>query len=79
MKLGIHLGNNGASATPDSIATLAARAEELGFDSVWVSDHVAIPTAITSHVSVRPARLVQSRRTPRTSGRRSRSWRSSPA
>ena len=48
MKIGIHLGNNGASANASSLATLAARAEELGFDSVWVSDHVAIPTAITS-------------------------------
>jgi probable F420-dependent oxidoreductase len=48
VKIGIHLGNNGASASASSIATLAARAEELGFDSVWVSDHIAIPTAISS-------------------------------
>lgn len=48
MKIGIHLGNNGASASASSIATLAARAEELGFDSVWVSDHIAIPTEISS-------------------------------
>ncbi|MFN8632706.1 MAG: LLM class F420-dependent oxidoreductase [Chloroflexota bacterium] len=48
MKIGIHLGNNGASASAESIATLAARAEELGFDSVWVSDHIAIPTQIES-------------------------------
>ncbi len=46
MKIGIHLGNNGASATADSLATLAARAEELGFDSVWTSDHVVIPSSI---------------------------------
>ena len=46
MKLGIHLGNNGSSATADSLATLAARAEELGFDSVWTSDHVVIPSSI---------------------------------
>jgi probable F420-dependent oxidoreductase len=48
VKIGIHLGNNGASASASSIATLAARAEELGFDSLWVSDHVAIPTEIAS-------------------------------
>jgi probable F420-dependent oxidoreductase len=48
VKIGIHIGNNGASATAESIAALACRAEELGLDSVWVSDHVAIPTAITS-------------------------------
>lgn len=46
MKLGIHLGNNGASATADSLPTLAARAEELGYDSVWTSDHVVIPSSI---------------------------------
>jgi probable F420-dependent oxidoreductase len=46
VKLGIHLGNNGASATAESLATLAARAEELGFDSVWASDHVVIPSSI---------------------------------
>ena len=48
MKIGIHLGNNGASANAASISMLAFRAEELGYDSVWVSDHIAIPTAITS-------------------------------
>jgi probable F420-dependent oxidoreductase len=48
MKIGIHLANNGLSATAESIVGIAARAEELGFDSVWVSDHVAIPTAISS-------------------------------
>ena len=48
MKIGIHLGNNGASASASSIATLAARAEELDFDSVWVSDHVTIPSEIAS-------------------------------
>jgi probable F420-dependent oxidoreductase len=42
----LHLGNNGSSATAHSLATLAARAEELGFDSVWTSDHVVIPSSI---------------------------------
>jgi probable F420-dependent oxidoreductase len=46
VKLGIHLGNNGSSATAASLATLAAQAEELGYDSVWTSDHVVIPSSI---------------------------------
>jgi len=46
VKLGIHLGNNGASASAESLPLLAARAEELGFDSVWTSDHVVIPSSI---------------------------------
>ena len=54
MKIGIHLGNNGASASADGIANLAARAEELGFDSVWVSDHIAIPTSIESQYPYGP-------------------------
>jgi probable F420-dependent oxidoreductase len=48
MKIGIHLANNGLSATAESIVGIAVRAEELGFDSVWVSDHVTIPVQITS-------------------------------
>ncbi|MEU8078857.1 TIGR03619 family F420-dependent LLM class oxidoreductase [Catellatospora citrea] len=48
MKIGIHLGNYGATASAGSIASLAVRAEDLGFDSVWVSDHLAIPPEITS-------------------------------
>ncbi len=48
MKIGIHLGNNGPAASADSIARLATEAEALGLDSAWVSDHVTIPTAITS-------------------------------
>jgi probable F420-dependent oxidoreductase len=48
MKLGVHLLNNGPAASANSIASIAARAEELGFDTVWVSDHVAIPSQITS-------------------------------
>jgi probable F420-dependent oxidoreductase len=46
VKIGIHLGNNSASATASSISTLAVLAEELGFDSVWASDHVVIPSKI---------------------------------
>ena len=78
MKLGIHLGNNGSSATADSLATLAARAEELGFDSVWTSDHVVIPSSIAGeHPAGR--RASTTRPTSRTTGRRSRCWRSWPA
>jgi probable F420-dependent oxidoreductase len=43
MRLGIHLANYGPATTPSSILRLARAADELGFDSVWVSDHVVIP------------------------------------
>jgi alkanesulfonate monooxygenase SsuD/methylene tetrahydromethanopterin reductase-like flavin-dependent oxidoreductase (luciferase family) len=48
MKIGIHLKAAGPTASASSISTLAARAEELGFDSVWVGDHIAIPAQIES-------------------------------
>jgi probable F420-dependent oxidoreductase len=44
MRYGVHLAASGPQATPERVGQLAARAEALGFDSVWVSDHVVIPT-----------------------------------
>jgi probable F420-dependent oxidoreductase len=54
MKFGIHLKNLGPTVSASSISTLAVRAEELGFDSVWVSDHVTIPAQIESTYPVWP-------------------------
>lgn len=48
MEFGVHLGNYGPRAGRDTIATLAAKAEELGFHSVWASDHIVIPAQFTS-------------------------------
>jgi alkanesulfonate monooxygenase SsuD/methylene tetrahydromethanopterin reductase-like flavin-dependent oxidoreductase (luciferase family) len=43
VKLGVLLPQAGWSAGPDSITAFAARAEELGFASLWVGDHVCLP------------------------------------
>ncbi|MFO7279847.1 MAG: TIGR03619 family F420-dependent LLM class oxidoreductase [Thermoanaerobacterales bacterium] len=43
MRFGIHLPQYGRVAGPDAIARAARHAEELGFDDVWVSDHVVHP------------------------------------
>jgi probable F420-dependent oxidoreductase len=43
MKLGIHLPHIGRKAGPDSIRRTAIQAEELGFDDVWVSEHIIVP------------------------------------
>jgi probable F420-dependent oxidoreductase len=40
MKLGFSLLNNWGVGDPQALVDLACRAEELGFDSVWVHDHV---------------------------------------
>lgn len=43
MKLGVHLPQFGRIAGPEAISRAARQAEDLGFDDVWVSDHLAIP------------------------------------
>ena len=45
MKFGIAVPNFGAFATREQINELAVLAEELLYDSLWVSDHVVIPAS----------------------------------
>src|SRR5207249_1255761 len=44
VRFGIHLPQYGRAAGPDAITRAARQAEDLGFDDVWVSDHLAVPT-----------------------------------
>jgi probable F420-dependent oxidoreductase len=46
MQIGVHVVNARPWANPDSIVALGTRAEALGFDSVWVSDQVVIPSEL---------------------------------
>jgi probable F420-dependent oxidoreductase len=43
MKLGIHLPQYGRAATPDAIRRVAQHAESIGYEDVWVSDHLVFP------------------------------------
>lgn len=43
MKVGIHLPQWGADANRSDILDLAQTAEEVGFDSIWVADHIVFP------------------------------------
>jgi probable F420-dependent oxidoreductase len=43
IRVGLHVPHFGPIARPDVLARSIDLAEELGFDTVWVSDHVAIP------------------------------------
>ena len=45
MKFGVWIPNCRHLATPDIIRGAAVRAEQLDYDSVWVSDHVVVPNA----------------------------------
>ena len=45
MRFGVWVPNCRHLATPDIIRGTAVRAETLGYESVWVSDHVVVPRA----------------------------------
>jgi probable F420-dependent oxidoreductase len=45
MKFGLALPNFGKYAEKDPILKIVKTGEDLGFDSIWVSDHVVIPEA----------------------------------
>ena len=47
MRYGIHLPQYGRASGPDAIRDAARHAEVLGFDDVWVSDHIVQPAAQT--------------------------------
>ncbi len=48
MKFGISLQSRGPAASPDNLALVAAKAEELGFDSAFLGDHIVIPRSFAS-------------------------------
>ena len=48
MEFGFYLPDSGPLATPDVIATLATRAEEMGFEILAMGDHVVMPRGIES-------------------------------
>jgi probable F420-dependent oxidoreductase len=49
VKFGFSLPYSGPLARPESMTTLAQRAEELGFYAVSCSDHIVVPSEIKSH------------------------------
>jgi probable F420-dependent oxidoreductase len=48
MRFGAHLPVYGPAATRDTLLGFARRAEALGYDSLWASDHVVLPWRIAS-------------------------------
>jgi probable F420-dependent oxidoreductase len=43
MQVGVIVPNAGTKATPENLVTVARWAEELGYSSIWVTDHIALP------------------------------------
>jgi probable F420-dependent oxidoreductase len=48
MEVGVIIPNAGPKCGPENIVTTARFAEELGYHSVWVTDHVALPERVDS-------------------------------
>src|ERR1700736_2272499 len=45
MRFGVTVPNYRRLASPENLVQAARRSEELGFDSLWVTDHVVVPAA----------------------------------
>ena len=43
MKFGVAVPNYRKLASPENLVKISTRCEELGFDSLWVTDHVVVP------------------------------------
>lgn len=54
MQLGVSVINRGALARPEIMAPFVRRAEELGFSSATVSDHIVIPKAMPNNYPYHP-------------------------
>lgn len=48
MKFALHAVGCGSTARPEPLALVAEKAEALGFESVWVPEHLAVPLAMRS-------------------------------
>jgi probable F420-dependent oxidoreductase len=48
MKIGLHFGSRGVAGDPDTLSTIAQKAEALGFEHFGMSDHVIVATEVES-------------------------------
>jgi probable F420-dependent oxidoreductase len=53
MKFGLRLPGAGPYAGPEAITAFASRAEELGFHSLWMTDHIALPVDVKTRYPYR--------------------------
>ncbi len=54
MEIGVHLPHVGPQATRETMIEFARRMEGLGYDSLWVSDHVVVPRSYESRYPYSP-------------------------
>jgi probable F420-dependent oxidoreductase len=55
MDFGCVFPNRGPMATPANLGRFAEKAEALGYDTVWFSDHIVIPTEVKSFYPYDPS------------------------
>jgi probable F420-dependent oxidoreductase len=55
MEIGVHLPHVGPPADRETIREFAQRMEQLGYDSLWVSDHVVVPHSYESRYPYNPS------------------------
>lgn len=54
LKLALFGLHRGSSVDPETLARRARRAEEVGFESLWLGDHVALPTDAPDNPATEP-------------------------
>lgn len=54
MSFGCVFPNRGPMATPVNLVRFAEQAEALGFDTIWFSDHIVVPTEVKSFYPYHP-------------------------
>lgn len=54
LTFGCSLPSRGPMSSPEALRSLAQRAEDLSFDSVWVSDHIILPRQVDSFYPYAP-------------------------
>jgi probable F420-dependent oxidoreductase len=59
MDFGCVFPNRGSLASPVNLLRVAEKAEALGFDTVWFSDHIIIPTEVKSFYPYHPSGQMQ--------------------
>ena len=53
MEVGVIVPNAGPKASPENIVAVARLADELGYHSIWLTDHVVLPERVDAHYPYR--------------------------
>jgi alkanesulfonate monooxygenase SsuD/methylene tetrahydromethanopterin reductase-like flavin-dependent oxidoreductase (luciferase family) len=62
LSYGIRLPNSGPFASPEALRAIATHAETLGFDTIWVHDHLAWPSHRRTHFAAGSVEAVTDQR-----------------